>query len=499
MITFNPSNAVYKYAEHSDLGNIRFYQGGTQLYSWCESGCTSSSSNAVFWVNLASGIAANSNTIVNAYFLSNTLDYNSSYAGECPECSVTGTSIGSAPSYNTNFVSSGTGSPSMNLNSNSNTVICGVAMSYPVPEGDQIGSTSFIQNISDISGPTTAIGLNSGYTCSGYTVNGTTLLMGGIGINNVAPAYFQNFGEADNVGSGPTVSYTASSSNSLMVIVVACAANFTESDTNFGGACVSPYGSLSGSICGPAVSQEWFGDASIEVYACKVGAGSGSVQPINNAGAADMSVAIYIFAAPSTQAGYGQYDNGANVFTYYTNFPGPGLPSGFTVVGSPGYSVNDGLLETRQDNADFIASSSSFNSNSLISEMYGNQTNTGGNDRTFSIVQSASGTAQGIYFEGPSGSQQSYYNFYGGAAGYTFPGTTLGTKTEAVFSLWESGTTAYGMYNYAQGTVASAVSLTTSYYQLGGSGSQTNYYQWLRQRLIPPGDVMPTFVQQTFG
>jgi hypothetical protein len=59
MVTFNPSS--YSVYEASDLGNIRFYQGGVgknELYSWCESGCTSGSSSAVFWVRLTSNVVA---------------------------------------------------------------------------------------------------------------------------------------------------------------------------------------------------------------------------------------------------------------------------------------------------------------------------------------------------------------------------------------------------------------------------------------------------------
>ncbi len=73
--------------ESADLGNIRFYQGGTELYSWCESSCTKGSA-ALFWVNLQNGMAANSGTVI-YMVLENTVtvDYDGVYAGECPSCS----------------------------------------------------------------------------------------------------------------------------------------------------------------------------------------------------------------------------------------------------------------------------------------------------------------------------------------------------------------------------------------------------------------------------
>jgi len=56
MITINPT--TYNTYMAADLGNIRFSSGSSELYSWCESGCTSGSSSAVFWVNIPSGITA---------------------------------------------------------------------------------------------------------------------------------------------------------------------------------------------------------------------------------------------------------------------------------------------------------------------------------------------------------------------------------------------------------------------------------------------------------
>ena len=63
MITVPAS--TYTAYESADLGNIRFSLGSSELDSWCESGCTSGSGSAVFWVNLPAGIGSNSNVVVN--------------------------------------------------------------------------------------------------------------------------------------------------------------------------------------------------------------------------------------------------------------------------------------------------------------------------------------------------------------------------------------------------------------------------------------------------
>ena len=87
MVFFNPTqSAAYTANEAADLGNIRFYAGRSELYSWCESGCNSiTSTNAVFWVNIPSGIGASSSIVINMTFLSNSMEYDGVYAGEAPQ------------------------------------------------------------------------------------------------------------------------------------------------------------------------------------------------------------------------------------------------------------------------------------------------------------------------------------------------------------------------------------------------------------------------------
>jgi hypothetical protein len=93
MIFFNPTS--YSGYASADLGNIRFYEGTTELYSWCESGCTATSSNAVFWVRIPGGIGFNAggtaNVVLSMTFLSTSTEYDGVYAGEAPQLSCTST------------------------------------------------------------------------------------------------------------------------------------------------------------------------------------------------------------------------------------------------------------------------------------------------------------------------------------------------------------------------------------------------------------------------
>ena len=88
LITFNA--VPYQQIETDNLGNIRFYEGNTELYSWCESGCTSSSTNATFWVKIPNGIPAQTTITINLTFepsANSAINYDGVYAGEAPQLS----------------------------------------------------------------------------------------------------------------------------------------------------------------------------------------------------------------------------------------------------------------------------------------------------------------------------------------------------------------------------------------------------------------------------
>ena len=67
-ITFDPTNDLFNGIVASDLGNVRFYSGPTELYSWCEHGCSSSASYSTFWVKLPFSIGAHSSNNINMTF-----------------------------------------------------------------------------------------------------------------------------------------------------------------------------------------------------------------------------------------------------------------------------------------------------------------------------------------------------------------------------------------------------------------------------------------------
>lgn len=88
MIEFKPS--TYALEEGSNLGNIRFYFGSKELYSWCESNCSSSAAgNAIFWVKTPQAIPPGQTMTIDMYFLPKSVQYDGVYAGEAPQLSPT--------------------------------------------------------------------------------------------------------------------------------------------------------------------------------------------------------------------------------------------------------------------------------------------------------------------------------------------------------------------------------------------------------------------------
>ncbi len=92
MLQFNPSS--YTSYEASDLGNLRFYQGNSELYSWCESNCTSGSSLATFWVKTNGLVSGTNANVITMYFepqAGSMGQYSgpTGHAGEAPQLSGT--------------------------------------------------------------------------------------------------------------------------------------------------------------------------------------------------------------------------------------------------------------------------------------------------------------------------------------------------------------------------------------------------------------------------
>ena len=87
MITVN--SATYSSLEASNLQNIEFYDSiGNIIPSWLESGNSASSTNTIYWLNIANGIPASSSITIYMGFNSPTINvFNDQNVGEAPTLS----------------------------------------------------------------------------------------------------------------------------------------------------------------------------------------------------------------------------------------------------------------------------------------------------------------------------------------------------------------------------------------------------------------------------
>ena len=203
------------------------------------------------------------------------------------------------------------------------------------------------------------------------------------------------------------------------------------------------------------------------------------------------SATSYTGEAPQLSGTYGQYDNGASVFTAYWNFAGTtNPPTGWTAASGPTISVSNGVTITLPAGKDWIGIyTNSFSTVGTIVDTYVNPESAG-------VDVCTSGLA--LEWSTP------IFNFGHGGSCTTSP-TTNGNSggsvaaTSAVLSAVLISGNAKIALNYATQSVTDATSLSSASIGIGVSGSDSGhtggdvaFFQWVRDRVYPPAGVMPS-------
>ena len=214
--------------------------------------------------------------------------------------------------------------------------------------------------------------------------------------------------------------------------------------------------------------------------------------------------------APQLSATYGQYDNGAKVFSFYENFAGAILPSGWSASDSSGISVNNGV---QINNGAVYTKSAVFPSLNNVEEIYVKYTAL--NELQDSgLIQSNTQTPQGA--NGGSNAEILWITNYGsnGLYAYSDNGTSPSYNLQNgvysgfipslnqfyVLGTFVSNSIVGEQINYqniltAQGTYSTNQYIILGYFP-GGDGGSTAinpiFVQWVRVRAYPPGGVMPS-------
>ena len=221
--------------------------------------------------------------------------------------------------------------------------------------------------------------------------------------------------------------------------------------------------------------------------------------------------------APQLSPTYAEYDNGANVFNYYENFAGSGLPSGWQELTSSGdtYTWDNGVTFINNGNGNYVSigTTSAVSPSGILEvgitsgsnarptiELATSDTQIEGNQPIY-MYENGYGQSYGMY----SGDMQfeilttSYNNAPNSKTAYDSPIIEGVAWTATGSQLLEI----VPNYNYNNMETVSetntAISLSTSLYIMLGqasSGATSNTggftANWLRTRSYPPNGVMPS-------
>jgi len=238
------------------------------------------------------------------------------------------------------------------------------------------------------------------------------------------------------------------------------------------------------------------------------------------------STASFTGEAPQLSGTYGQYDNGAQVFTFYDGFPGSSLSANWTSYsfGAGTLVVNNGITITSVGSANstnVITSVSSY-APSVIAETYAKASAPSSASRSYMpALISNTATAEGQQIEDDNGTTPttSYVGFGNGRSAlieYSWlqSNTTIGgapyadyneyqtnptVGTYYVFSIYYTGSANFMYLNYAKVATGNTTYSPTGslYFALGDADytgpSSTNFSAyWARLRNYPPSTIMPT-------
>ena len=205
--------------------------------------------------------------------------------------------------------------------------------------------------------------------------------------------------------------------------------------------------------------------------------------------------------APQLSGTYAQYDNGVNVFNYYTNFAGTSLPSGWTYISQGGstYSVNNGItFNTVNSNPSGGIFSSVLISSPIVidamqslgnnaEEWVGAELNSFAfAGATASSIPGAPGWGIGVVSGSNPGditswSATSAVNPPAPSTSYVITGYYVSGSLNVLIN-YTSKTTTSSTFSGSNSLAIWTYSITTN----------TVFTQWLRTREYPPNGVMPS-------
>ncbi len=204
--------------------------------------------------------------------------------------------------------------------------------------------------------------------------------------------------------------------------------------------------------------------------------------------------------APQLSPTYAEYDDGANVFNYYTNFAGTSLPSGWSEqADGDTITINNGINMTTvgSDNVAYVWYNTPINPENTILEAYFTHATSNGaaHDETIDYAQSDSFPTTSGWPSSPfiAVGMHNSFEIYNGANQDSGNSEFVPVLVSLEYT---SSNNAYPLFNYlSQGVPAESASSTMSSayptIELNWGGFNTLYIYYMRIRAYPPNGVMP--------
>ncbi len=196
---------------------------------------------------------------------------------------------------------------------------------------------------------------------------------------------------------------------------------------------------------------------------------------------------VNVGEAPELSNLYGEYDDGANVFNFYSNFAGTSLNTSKWDLISGNIKVDNGLFVTNSTHL----ISNSFYYPGILEENNTVSSNIAGDGLTYSINSSYS-------------IQENNQPYWGHGNVYEVDdnteknlNTNLNYYDSGIFGLEWYDNSIIGYHDYSDmGSTTSTFPITNSqieiyYYTKSNDGTGTAYLNWVRLRAVPPNNVMP--------
>ena len=201
---------------------------------------------------------------------------------------------------------------------------------------------------------------------------------------------------------------------------------------------------------------------------------------------------------------YAEYDDGANVFNFYSNFAGTSLNTNTWTTANAGgtITVNNGLNISMSANwGTYVISKATFSDNEIFGSYFKSDNINPSGDAGASLIYSTSSSLSGSQYAATQyGNSGSFTSFVDNYANGVFPWSLIGAAYSYptdifylyIIGITPSGTFGDGWINNIPINAANSNQVETSGYIALQQTQQTGIFQYVFAGTYPPNGIMPS-------